>query len=321
MKATEKMDIRSRMNWKNLMRKYAIFIIFVVMCIILGLLTSKFLTVGNAINVAKQSSIYGIMALGLLLVIITGGIDLSISAALAVGSMATGMLAKEGTTVPLFAAIMAGIAVGIMVGAINGVMVTKLKVPAFIATLASSMSFRGVALLMYGGRPVIGLTEEFKAFGSGSLVGIPYIVLVWIALAVVFHLFLKNTSFGRHIYAVGGNETAAKTSGIRTDRVKMFVYMISGMMGAISGIVLAARVATASPVAANGYELDSIAGTVIGGTSLLGGVGTVGGTIIGVLIIGIITNGMDILNISAYYQQVIKGIVVATAVILDSRKN
>jgi ribose/xylose/arabinose/galactoside ABC-type transport system permease subunit len=304
---------------RNVFAKYGIAIAFILLCIVMGILSDKFLTAENAINVLRQVSFVGILSIGMCLVLITGGIDLSVGSSLCMAGVIAALCARDGTEMPLIVALLAGIAAGIALGALNGALITVAKVPPFIATLAVYTATRGAVLLAANGRPVINLTSEFKVIGSGRLWFIPYPVLIFLAITVVGYCLLKHTRFGKYIYAIGGNELAAKVSGVNVKRNKMYVYMFCGMLSAIAGVVLASRVGTGSPIAGEGYELDAIAASVIGGTSLSGGVGSIGGTIIGVLIIGVISNGMDILNISSYYQQIVKGAIIALAVILDRK--
>ncbi len=311
-------------NWdriKHILMKYGIFMVFIVMVVILSLLTDRFLTVNNILNVVRQVSFNGILAIGITFVIITGGIDLSVGSVLAIAGVVSASLVVEGKAgVPTFVAILVGLGVGMFCGWINGFLITKGKLAPFIATMGMMTIARGSSLVFTSGRPITSLSKSFQNIGSGFLLGIPVPIYILALVALISYFLLKYTKFGRHVYAVGGNETAAKASGLNTNRIKTLVYMISGMFAGLVGMVLSARVNSASPIWGAGYELDAIAAAVIGGTSLSGGVGNIQGTIVGALIIGIISNGLDIMNVSPYYQQIIKGLIIIVAVLLD-RKN
>jgi len=306
---------------KHILTKYGIFIVFLVMVLILSLLTDRFLTVNNLLNVVRQVSFNGILAIGMTFVVITGGIDLSVGSVLAVAGVVSASLVVNGEAhVPTFIAILVGLVVGMFCGWINGFLVTKGKLAPFIATMGMMTIARGASLVYTSGRPVTSLTKSFQKIGSGFIFGIPIPIYLLVLVAAIAFFILKYTKFGRHVYAVGGNETAARASGLNTNRIKILVYMISGVLAGLVGMVLSARVNSASPIWGVGYELDAIAAAVIGGTSLSGGVGNIPGTIVGALIIGIISNGLDILNVSSYYQQIIKGLIIIIAVLSD-RKN
>lgn len=306
---------------KHILTKYGIFIVFLVMVLILSLLTDRFLTVPNLLNVIRQVSFNGILAIGMTFVVITGGIDLSVGSVLAIAGVVSASLVVDGEArTSTLIAILVGLAVGMLCGWINGFLVTKGKLAPFIATMGMMTIARGASLVYTSGRPITSLTKSFQQIGSGFIFGIPIPIYILSAVAAIAYFILIYTKFGRHVYAVGGNETAAKASGLNTNKVKTLVYIISGMLAGLVGMVLSARVNSASPIWGTGYELDAIAAAVIGGTSLSGGVGSIPGTIVGALIIGIISNGLDILNVSAYYQQIIKGLIILVAVLSD-RKN
>ncbi|MCF6093786.1 ribose ABC transporter permease [Microaerobacter geothermalis] len=287
--------------------------------IILSILEPRFLTVSNLFNVVRQVSINAILAFGMTFVILTGGIDLSVGSILAlVGALVAGMM--TGGIDPVLAVI-AGIGVGAILGGINGVLVAKGKLAPFIVTLATMTIYRGLTLVYTEGRPITGLPDEFRFLGRGELLGIPVPIILTFLLFILLLIVMEKTTFGRRVYALGGNEEAARLSGIKTNRSKIWVYVISGMTAAVSAIILTSRLNSAQPTAGFAFELDAIAAVVLGGTSLAGGYGTLGGTLIGALIIGILDNGLNLLNVSSFYQQVVKGLVILIAVLLDRRKS
>ncbi|HEU24240.1 MAG: ribose ABC transporter permease [Mesoaciditoga sp.] len=275
-----------------------------------------FFTPSNFILISKQSSINILLALGEMFVILTAGIDLSVGAiAGLVGAVAAGTIVATGN---LFLGLIAGIGIGIAFGLINGVIVAFAKVPAFIATLATMSAITGITLIYTQGEPIWNLPSSFDFIGQGNLADIPFSIILMALAFVAAWIVLEKTKYGRHIYAVGGNIKASRAAGIKISAVLVSVYAISGLLSAIGGIVLASRLGTAEPTAGSGYELDAIAAVVLGGTSLFGGEGWVVGTIIGGYIIAVLNNGMTIMNISAYYQEVVKGLVILLAVMLTS---
>ena len=297
--------------------QYGIFMAFIVVCLLLTFTTSKFLTVSNWTIIITQVSINALLAFGVTFVIITGGIDLSLGSIMAVTGVAAASLAHP-DTYPVIVPIAIGLLAGISMGALNGLVITKSKVPPFIVTLGMMTIGRGLALILSKGRPVSNLSDSFNFLGGGNLAGIPFPIIVLIVTFVVCSVVLKKTILGRYIYAVGGNEQAAKASGIRVNKVKMAVYTICGGLAALAGILLTSRITTGQPNAGVGFELDAIAAAIIGGTSTSGGTGTMTGTLIGALLIGVISNGLDLLNVTSYYQQVVMGAIIIGAVVLDS---
>jgi len=297
--------------------QYGIFMAFVVVCLLLTFTTSKFLTVSNWTIIITQVSINALLAFGVTFVIITGGIDLSLGSIMAVTGVAAASLAHP-DTYPVIVPIAIGLLAGVSMGALNGLVITKSKVPPFIVTLGMMTIGRGLALILSKGRPVSNLSDSFNFIGGGNLAGIPFPIIVLIVTFVVCSVVLKKTILGRYIYAVGGNEQAAKASGIRVNKVKMAVYTICGGLAALAGILLTSRITTGQPNAGVGFELDAIAAAIIGGTSTSGGTGTMTGTLIGALLIGVISNGLDLLNVTSYYQQVVMGAIIIGAVVLDS---
>lgn len=310
---------------KNLSRFQSVIALF-VLCIILSVLTDKFFTAANAVNVLRQVAVNICIATGMTLIVLTAGIDLSVGSVLALCGAITAGLLKNGIQIPqadlfigftILGAILAAIIVGALLGYFNGFVITRFKVPPFVATLAMLTIARGFTMLYTEGHPISNLGEDFAYIGAGSLLGIP--VPVWIAvLVVLLAVFItKKTKLGRYIYAIGGNEIAAKLSGIRINRVKLMVYGLGGALAAIGGVIVTSRLDSAQPNAGISYELDAIAAVVIGGTSLNGGRGTVWGTVIGAVIIGVLNNGLVLLNVSPFWQQVVKGCVILLAVIID----
>ncbi|WP_235844333.1 ABC transporter permease [Crenobacter intestini] len=305
---------------KKLVQKLGPLIGLIVLCVVLAVMSDNFLTVGNLLNVMRQVSINALIAFGMTFVILSGGIDLSVGAILALSGAVTAGLMASGTDPVL--ATFAGLACGTLMGAFNGLAITKGRLAPFIVTLATMTIFRGLALVYTGGRPVTGLNSDFFfMLGNGylgALVPMP-VITMFIAFGVLWFI-LKRTAFGRHVYAVGGNEEASRISGVRVDRVKIMIYATSGFLAALAGLILTSRLNSAQPTAGTGYELDAIAAVVLGGTSLAGGRGWIVGTLIGALLIGVLNNGLNLLEVSSFYQQVIKGAVILLAVLLDRRQ-
>lgn len=305
---------------KKVFGKYGIYIVFLILFVALSIANSNFLSVQNILNLIRQISFNGILAIGMTFVIITGGIDLSVGPVLAFSALVAASLSvSDGSAIPLPFAILAGLAIGLACGAVNGWLVSKLNLPPFIVMLGTMTIYKGFALLYCGGRPILKPTPQFAWIGQGTIFGIGFPIFIYLFVILISYYLLHCSKFGRHLYAVGGNETAAKAAGINTFRIKLLAYVISGLFAAVVGITLASRVNAASPVAGDGYELDAIAAAVIGGTSMSGGVGTITGTIVGAFIIGIISNGLDLMNVSAYYQLIVKGVIIIVAVLLDRK--
>ena len=311
---------------KEKLRKLQPLIALFLLCLVISILSDKFLTVANGWNVLRQISVNLCISVGMTLVILTGGIDLSVGSILAFAGALTAGLLKYGIELPsqnvfieftLLGGILAGLIVGGGLGWFNGWAITKFKAPPFVATLAMLTMARGFTMLYTQGFPINGLGARFDFIGTGWFLGIP--VPVWISfLVVLLAVFLTNkTPLGRYIYAIGGNESAANLSGINTKRIKTIVYTISGITAALGGLMITARLDSAQPNAGMSYELDAIAAVVIGGTSLSGGKGSIWGTVLGAIIIGVLNNGLVLLNVSPFWQQVVKGAVILLAVILD----
>lgn len=304
---------------KEAMYEYAPLIGLVILVALLSILSDNFLTLSNFLNLFRQISVNAFIAFGMTFVILTGGIDLSVGSILALGSALTGGMLLAG--INPWVAMIVGLLIGLILGAVNGFIIAKGKVAPFITTLASLSIYRGITLIYTNGIPMTGLSDStaFELMGRGYIFGIPFPVLVMVVTLLILHYVLNNTVFGRRIYAVGGNEPAARLSGINVDRIKIGVYAISGMLSVLSGIILTSRLNSAQPMAGDGFELDAIASVVIGGTSMTGGRGKVTGTLLGAILIGVISNGLNLLNVSSFYQQIVKGAIILFAVIFDRR--
>lgn len=292
-----------------------------VLIIIVSVLNPSFLEPLNLLNLFRQVAINALIAFGMTFVILTGGIDLSVGAILALSSALTAGMIVSGVD-PILA-ILVGCILGGIMGMVNGLLITKGKMAPFIATLATMTAFRGLTLVYTKGNPITGLGDNylFQLFGRGYFLGIPVPAITMILTFVVLFVVLHRTPFGRKTYAIGGNEKASLISGIKVPRVKILIYGLSGLLAALAGAILTSRLNSAQPTAGTSYELDAIAAVVLGGTSLSGGKGRIFGTLIGVLIIGTLNNGLNLLGVSSFYQMVVKGIVIIIAVLLDRKKS
>ncbi|MDQ0150401.1 ABC transporter permease [Eubacterium multiforme] len=304
-------------NYKEYLDKYKSLIGLVLLCIIITFVTPSFLTLANISNVFTQVSVNAIIAIGMTFVILTGGIDLSVGSTLAIsGALGASIIKSTGN---IFLAIIVASIVGIAIGLVNGILIAKGKLQAFIVTLATMTIFRGATLVFTNGTPISKLPEKFLEIGNGKLGFIPVPVIITIIIAIISIYALSQTRFGRYLYALGGNEESAKLSGINTDKIKVMTYVISGFVASIAGVIITSRIGSASPNAGTGFELDAIAAVVIGGTSLSGGEGKISGTIVGALIIGVLNNGLNLMNVSPFYQSIVKGLVILIAVLLDKK--
>jgi len=302
---------------KATLQRLGPFLALVAVCIALAVMSPDFLTVGNAFDVMRQVSINAVIAFGMTLSILLGGIDLSVGSILAVSSV----LAARTMTGGHDAVFATGVAIlaGAAMGSLNGVVIAKGKVAPFIATLGMMTLLRGLALVLANGSPISGFSSDFFAMLGGGYLArlVPVPVVLMLATFAMFWFVLSRTVFGRHVYATGGNVEAAKLSGVNTDRVQILVYTICGAMAALAGVILTSRLDSAQPTAGAGYELDAITAVVLGGTSLAGGRGWIFGTLVGALLIGVLNNGLNLMGVSAFYQQVVKGSVILLAVLLD----
>jgi len=306
--------------------KFQSLIALIVLCVVLSFLSDKFLTVNNVWNVMQQISVNICISVGMTLVVLTSGIDLSVGSVLALSGAITAGLLKNGIEwqgqnlyvgFTVLGAILAGLLAGGLIGCFNGWTITRFKVPPFVATLAMLTMARGLTLLWTKGFPISVLGPGFDFIGTGWLLGIP--VPVWVSLVVILAALVltKKMSIGRYIYAIGGNENAARLSGININKIKIIVYGLAGVLAAVGGLIVTARLDSAQPNAGISYELDAIAAVVIGGTSLAGGRGSIWGTVLGAVIIGVLNNGLVLLNVSPFWQEVVKGLVILLAVIID----
>lgn len=315
-----------KMNMLAQLKKFQSLLALLLLIMLLTLMTDKFFTLENGLNVLRQIAVNICIATGMTLVILTAGIDLSVGSVLALCGAFTAGLFKNGISIPfmdifigftLMGAFMAALVSGALMGLFNGIVITRFSVPPFVATLSMLTIARGLTMLYTEGHPISNLGSSFVSIGSGSFMGIP--VPVWIALSVVIivNFMVTKTRTGRYIYAIGGNEQASVYSGIRVKQVKLVVYSIAGALAALGGVIVTARLDSAQPNAGLSYELDAIAAVVIGGTSLKGGKGRIWGTVMGAVIIGVLNNGLVLLNVSPFWQQVVKGLVILLAVIVD----
>ena len=317
--------------FKTIFRKYGIFLVFIAMLIVASILSPAFLSPTNLINVVRQMSVVGLIALGVTGVIVSAGIDLSSGSVVGLSAVVAASLAQlpdyaaayyKGLNLPVFVAVVAACAVGALVGLLNGSLVAKTRIPPFIATLGTLTTIRGLAYLYTSGRPVSDLTDDYNFIGQGDFLGIPVPILILVIMAIITHVLYSQTKFGKYIYAIGGNEQAARVSGINVSKYKMLMYVYAGLLSGLAGLVVSARIGSGQSGQGVGYELDAIAAAVIGGASLsAGGIGTVAGTIVGALIIGVLNNILDLTNVSAYWQQIVKGCIIVGAVIIDQLKH
>jgi putative xylitol transport system permease protein len=312
--AKQGVSARSRLAW---LTQYGIIIAFLLLCVALTFLNKYFLTPENITNILLQTSINGILAMGMTLVILTGGIDLSVGSVLAFSSIVAATFVTGDNPQSPVVALLVGMVVGGILGLVNGCIIAYLRIPPFVATLGMLSVARGLTYAYTGGMPVPNLSESFLNVGEGSVLGVPLPILIFILIFAILWVVLNHTSYGRTVYAVGGNAKSARTAGIRTRRVTASVYVIAGVLAGLGGLILTARTSSALPQAGVSYELDAIAAVVIGGTSLSGGVGSITGTLLGALIIGTINNGLDLLGVSSAYQQIVKGCIIVVAVLLD----
>jgi ribose transport system permease protein len=297
-------------------RQFGTLIGLVVLCAILWILTPHFLTVSNLLNVAEQTSINAIVAVGMTFVILSGGIDLSVGSIVALSGVVLGTALKSGQPMPV--ALMLALAVGLACGLVNGGLISWGGLPPFIVTLGTMSIARGAALVYTEGRPVSGFDESFRVLATGRAGFLPAPIIVMALVYLVAHFVLTRTTFGRYVYAIGGNEEATRLSGVAVRFHKTAIYGVSGLMSAIAAVILTARLNSAQPIAGMMYELDAIAATVIGGTSLMGGEGSLGGTLVGALIMGVLRNGLNLLGVSSFLQQIVIGGVIVVAVLLDT---
>lgn len=315
---------------KALLQKYGIILVLLFLIVVISIVQPKFLSSTNIFNVLTQSSIFGIMALGMTLVITSKGIDISVGSVLAFSGVVAASLAQVGTAttlkfagisdMPVIVPIVAAIVIGSLMGGINGGLIAFTGIPAFIATLGMMTIARGFALIYTGGKPISQFTDGMMFIGS-KVAMIPVPVIVYLIMITITWVLLGHTSFGKNVYAIGGNIKAAEISGVNVKKNLVLIYGYAGLCAAVAALVFAGRVGSVHPGAAAGYELTAIAATTIGGTSHYGGIGTVWGAVVGALVLGVLRNGMTLMGIEAYWQQIVEGVIIIVAVVVDMRKN
>jgi inositol transport system permease protein len=316
MPVTYQQNMKTSDHVKILIARYGLVVALGLICGYLSFKTENFLSHGNLVMVLRQISINGILAVGVTYVLLTGGVDLSLGSVLALAGVVAALFAQQ-SQLPVLLPVLMGLLAGTGCGLINGAVITKGRVAPFITTLGMMTAARGLALVFSEGKPVSKLTPAFLHIAGGDCLWIPLPILVFTLVSVISWVLLQNTRPGRYIYAVGGNENAARAAGINVHVIKIFAYTICGALAGLAGVIQASRSTTGQPNAGIGYELDAIAAVVIGGTSLSGGVGGIGGTILGALLMGVIDTGLDQMGVSPYYQQIIKGAIIVGAVWLD----
>lgn len=302
------------------LQDYGSFIALIFLVIVIGTISPDFRTVNNFLSLLRQSAINGLIAFGMTCVILTGGIDLSVGSVLALTSIICAHTIKIGLPAPL--SMLIALIFGIILGTISGLMVTKSRLQPFIATLITMTGYRGLTMILSGGKPIsrLGNNLLLNQIGKGSFLGIPIPVWILIIFFAIFLFVLKKTVLGRQIYATGSNAKAAELAGININNIKLIVYAVSGFMASLSGLILVSRLGSAQPTLGSGYELDAIAAVALGGTSMTGGRGKITGTLIGILIIAVLNNGLNIIGVSSYYQDVVKALVIFLAVISDRNR-
>ena len=315
---------------KSLIIKYPMYFVLLGLVVIMSLLSEKFLTYQNIMNVMIAESTRGILALGVGLIIITRGIDLSVGATVALSSVVTASLVQDASytakllpnvpTMPVVVGVLAGMLTGALVGLFNGYLVAYRKVPPFIATLGGQVIARGIAYVYTDAYPIPMLSDEFKQIGQGGIGTVAYVVIIMVLLCVITGVLLHTTGFGKSLFAIGGNENAARVAGIKVERNTMLIYIYGSLLASVAGVMLAARSGAGAASLGVGYELDAIAAATIGGISQSGGVGSIGGIIVGIFILGFMNNGLLLLGVSPYMQEIIKGLIIVVAVTLDSRQ-
>ena len=316
-------ELNKGKNLKSLISEYFIFVIFIIIVIGLTILKPSFITPSNLVNILKQASINGILAFGMMFVIISGGFDMSVGSTVAFAGILAAMLGQGNN--PLILALIAALLAGLGVGLINGVGVAVGDLPPFIMTLGTMTAVRGLALLASNGKPVIGMSEPYKAIAAGSVAGIPMLAIFLVIVIIICSFVLAKTVYGRRVYACGGNLQAAKVAGINTTAIRISTFAIAGFLAGLCGFLMTSRVTIGQPTAAESYEMDAITACVVGGVSMTGGVGKPWGVVVGTLLITVIANGLDILGVSSHWQKIVKGLIIVLAVLIDvkgkSRKN
>jgi ribose/xylose/arabinose/galactoside ABC-type transport system permease subunit len=316
-------ELKKGKDAKALLSEYFIFVIFIVIVIGLTILKPSFITPKNLVNILKQASINGILAFGMMFVIISGGFDMSVGSTVAFSGILAALLGQGNN--PLVLALVAALLAGLGVGIVNGVGVAVGDLPPFIMTLGTMTAVRGLALLASNGKPVIGMSEPYKAIAAGSVAGIPMLAIFLVIVIIICSFVLAKTVYGRRVYACGGNLQAAKVAGINTTAIRISTFAIAGFLAGLCGFLMTSRVTIGQPTAAESYEMDAITACVVGGVSMTGGVGKPWGVVVGTLLITVIANGLDILGVSSHWQKIVKGVIIVLAVLIDvkgkSKKN
>ena len=324
--------MENKKKMSALLSEYAAYLALVLLAVVLCLISPEFRQVSNLLNLLRQAAFNGLIAIGMTCVILSDGIDLSVGSVFALAAIICAEMLVAGISAPV--AILAALAVGTLLGLVSGILVAKLRLQAFIATLITMTAYRGMAMIITDGKPISRLASSieseggaflFKALGKGNLliaesIKIPLPAIILVIFFAVFYFVLNHTTFGRRIYATGSNAKCAKLVGVDTVKTKIYVYAISGFLAALAGLMMISRVDSAQPTLGDGYELDAIAAVALGGTSMSGGRGKITGTIAGVLIIAMLNNGLNILGVTSYYQDVIKAFVILVAVLADSKR-
>lgn len=302
-------------NVKALISEYFIFVIFIVLVIGLTALKPSFIQPGNLVNILKQASINGILSFGMMFVIIAGGFDMSVGSTVAFAGILAALLGNGDypLILPLLVAMVAGLAVGI----VNGVGVSVGELPPFIMTLGTMTGVRGLALLVSNGKPITGISPEYRAIAAGSIAGIPMLAVFLLIVIIICSFVTSKTVYGRRVYACGGNLQAARVAGINTTLIRISTFAIAGLLAGFCGFLMTSRVTIGQPTAAESYEMDAITACVVGGVSMSGGVGKPWGVVVGSLLITVIANGLDILGVSSHWQKIVKGLIIVLAVLID----
>ena len=307
--------MREKKSVKALISEYFIFVIFIALVVVLACLKPSFISLGNLVNILKQASINGILAFGMMFVIVAGGFDMSVGSTVAFAGILAAMTGQG--NYPLIVPLLVAMLAGLLVGIVNGVGVAVGNLPPFIMTLGTMTAVRGLALLISDGKPVIGLSPEYKAVAASSIFGIPMLAVFLTIIIAICSFVLSKTVYGRRVYACGGNLLAARVSGINTTKIRVSTFAIAGLLAGLSGFLMTSRVTIGQPTAAESYEMDAITACVVGGVSMSGGVGKPWGVVVGCLLVTVITNGLDIMGVSSHWQKIVKGAIIVAAVLID----
>ena len=307
--------MKDKNSLKSLISEYFIFVIFIALVVVLACLKPSFISLGNLVNILKQASINGILAFGMMFVIVAGGFDMSVGSTVAFAGILAAMTGQG--NYPLIVPLLVAMLAGLLVGIVNGVGVAVGNLPPFIMTLGTMTAVRGLALLISDGKPVIGLSPEYKAVAASSIFGIPMLAVFLTIIIAICSFVLSKTVYGRRVYACGGNLLAARVSGINTTKIRVSTFAIAGLLAGLSGFLMTSRVTIGQPTAAESYEMDAITACVVGGVSMSGGVGKPWGVVVGCLLITVITNGLDIMGVSSHWQKIVKGAIIVAAVLID----